>query len=429
MGPADSSLLPQTIGFIAALTTVSISSFLETSITAVKFFELRELSKKLPRYRKLLERLENRPHEVLVPILIFGSLADVTASALMTRLMQDFFAGLNLSEGLGFSVGIALASFLTMLAGQIIPKNFARLQGQQFFGSSLWLTNAVVWVLYPFTKLISGISDMFITLFSASGEHGVEGFTSEQELRFLIDYVSEKNLIEPEKSSMLKNIFQIGSKNVRDILVPENRMITLPSSANLQDALQVFGGHRFSRIPVYDGDKENIIGILYLKDLFLQLQKGNPLQSIKDFVRPVLFVPESMKVSQVLKEFRAQYLHMAIVLSEHGEVAGLVTLEDVLEEIVGEIRDENELIVDRIMSLPDGGWLVDARINIDELGSILHVEFETEDAVTLGGFMIEQLQHLPKKGERVVYQGFCFQVQQATVKQVQQVLVFRERAE
>ena len=141
-------------------------------------------------------------------------------------------------------------------------------------------------------------------------------------------------------------------------------------------------------------------------------------------MRPIIFVPESMKVNQLLKELREQRMHMAMVLNEHGTITGMITLEDVLEEIVGDIKDEHEAIDEKIISLKNGSWLVDARIELEELGALLTLQFETEDALTLSGFLSEQLQHLPRKGERIFYKNFYFQVQQATLKQVKQVLIF-----
>ena len=148
---------------------------------------------------------------------------------------------------------------------------------------------------------------------------------------------------------------------------------------------------------------------------------------LKDIVRPIMFIPESVKVNQLLQEFRNEHMHIAIVLNEHGSVTGLITLEDVLEEIVGEISDEHELTTEKIVKLAQGGWLVDAGITLEELGEFLDITFQTEDSVTLGGFLTEQLQHLPKKGERISYKNYYFQIQRASDKRVNQVLIFEEK--
>ena len=173
--------------------------------------------------------------------------------------------------------------------------------------------------------------------------------------------------------------------------------------------------------------EDNIIGILYQKDIFIPLQKGAKKESIKNIARPVSFVLEGMKVNQALKFFKDKQLHMAIVLDEHGAIAGLVTLEDALEEIVGEIRDEHEGDSSKIISLEDGSWLATGNTTLDELQDLLGISFDAETAITLGGFLTEQLQHVPKKGERIEYRNFIFQIQKATARRILQVLIFNKK--
>jgi CBS domain containing-hemolysin-like protein len=178
---------------------------------------------------------------------------------------------------------------------------------------------------------------------------------------------------------------------------------------------------------VYEKRTDNIIGMVHLKDIFAMLLEDKGEKPLKDLVRPIMFVPESLKISQLLREFRQQHMHIAIVLNEHGSITGLITLEDVLEEIVGEISDEHEPSTEKILPLLQGGWLVDGSVPLEHLSELLQIEFKVEDSVTLGGFLTEYLQHLPKKGERVIYKGYYFQVQKASPKRVNQVLIFEEK--
>ena len=190
--------------------------------------------------------------------------------------------------------------------------------------------------------------------------------------------------------------------------------------------MHVFGDHPFTRLPVYEEKTDNIIGMVHLKDIFMLLSKNEDKQ-LTDIIRPILFIPETIKVNQMLREFRHKHMHIAMVINEHGSITGLITLEDVLEEIVGELRDELEPKTEHIIQLKQGGWLVDASTPLEDVTDLLHITFETEGSVTLGGFITEQLQHLPKKGERFLYKKFYFQVQKASNKRVLQVLVFEEK--
>lgn len=409
--------------FFIALFVTALFSYLETTITAVRFFRIRELAQTTNRYAHLLNTLEMHPHRILITILIANNLANVTTAALSTLIMQQVFCYLQWSEGLGFSAGIALASAMILIFGEILPKNFAKMHGERFMLSTLWMINVAYYLLYPVVKLLSMLSDLII--YRAGSAGASEAFTSEKEIKFLIEYINEKGLMDREKSVMLQNVFRICNTQIKEILIPEPDMITISAQTTIQEALHLFISCQFSRLPVYEGRTDNIIGLLYQKDIFVPLQNAEHDIVIKQIMRPVLFVPESMRVNQILKDFRAEQAHMAIVLDEHGAIAGLVTLEDVLEEIVGEIKDEHEVTHEKIVSLEEQQWLVHGNTSLDELTALLHIDFETE-SVTLAGFLTEILQHLPKKGERVEYKDYIFQVQTASARRVAQVLIFHK---
>lgn len=423
----SSLLYSEIAGFVISLLGCALFSFLETTVTALRLFKLKELATSTTRYKKLLETLEENPHQVLITILIASCLANVTTSALITSIMEQVFARLNLSSGLGFSVGIGFGTFAILLFGEVIPKNIAKIHGEKLFKSSLWITNLTFYILYPFVKLLISVSDLFVSLFGGKSE-STELITSEREIRFLIDYINKKGLIETEKTEMLQSIFNFGSKPVKEIMVPMIDIIMIGTTETLKDALTKFSTYQFSRLPVYENNPDNVIGMIYQKDIFALLSKGED-KLLTELVRPILFVPEGMKINQLLRQFRVERMHMAMVINEYGNVTGLVTLEDVLEEIVGEISDEYEEITEQIVPIQEGSWLVDASVDLDELSPLLGINFEVEDAFTLGGFLMEQLQRLPKKDERILYKNYYFQVQKASHKRVIQVLIYKEGIE
>ena len=423
MGDLPNSLHLQFLGFLVALAVCALFSFLETSITALRLFKIKELAESTQKYKELFQTIEKHPHRIIITILIVSSLANATSAALITHIMETLFARFNLSEGLGFSIGIFIATSSILIFGEIIPKNIARLHGEGLLKSTLWITNTAFYLLYPFVKFLTKISD-FVT--NRIGKKPSEHEPSEKEIQFLIDYIDEKGLMDPDKTEMLQNIFRLGKKPVKEIMVPEIDVITIDSTTKIKDALPIFTKYQFSRLPIFEKDPDNIIGIVYLKDIFLQLEQKAEDKTIKDIIRPIIFVPESLKVNQMLKQLKQKHMHMAMVLTEYGGISGLVTLEDVLEEIVGEIADEYESISDKIITLKENEWLVDAAIPLETLAEVLNITFEAEDVFTLGGFITEQLQHLPKKGDRISYKEYCFQIQKASPKRVLQVLVFKD---
>ncbi len=414
------------IFFFVSLATRAVFSFLETSITAMRLFKLKELSKKTDHYKPLFQALEKTPHQVLVAILIANSLADVLTAALATQITETFFKSLQFSSGLGFFLGIGIATIAIIIFGEIIPKNLAKVRGERLFTSLLWLINLVFYTFYPLVTFLTRFSNAFLYKIAGPSKTKGEGtawISSEQEIQFLIDYIYQKGLMEEEKTEMLQNIFELGHTPVKEIMVPETDVISIPAKYSIQDTLRVFLKHKFTRLPVYEKQKNNIIGMVHQKDIFELLSHGQE-KPLKEIVRPIMFIPESVKVNQLLREFRSQHMHIAMVISEHGGVVGLITLEDVLEEIVGEISDEHEPTTEKIAKLKQGGFLVEANITTEELGEFLNITFESEDSLTLGGFLTEQLQHLPKKGERILYKKYYFQIQKASKKRVQQVLIF-----
>lgn len=408
--------------FLIALCATAIFSYLETAVTAIRFFKIRELSQSIPRYQNILTVLEQAPHRILITTLIACNLANVTAAALSTQLMTNLFAHWHLSAGLGLSAGIALATVCLLIFGEILPKNFAKMHGEEFLGSTLWMINLSYYALFPIVKVLTMLSNQLL----GTKEQNTELITSEKEIKFLIEYINQKQLMEPDKSLMLQNIFRICNTPVSDILVPEPDMVIIDAKKTLHEALSLFVTHQYSRFPVYEDKNDNIVGILYQKDIFKLLQQGEGERNVKEVMRPVLFVPETTKANRMLKDFRDKHVHMAVVLDEHGAIAGLVTLEDVLEEIVGEIKDEHEVDTSTIVLLGDGQWLVSGNTNLHVIANMLHITFQTEHALTIAGFLSEYLQRVPQKSERVEYSDFVFQVQKASPRRVLQVLIFKK---
>ncbi|MBU1008027.1 hemolysin family protein [Candidatus Dependentiae bacterium] len=407
--------------FFGALLFAALFAFLETSFTALRLFKMRELETSVSKYKALFEAWEKKPQRILITILIANNFAHVMCSVFIAEIMQKLFG----NYGLVFGVGIA--TVMILIFGEIIPKSFAKAHHEKLFRASLWMVNFLYRILYPLVTLLLKIANFFSNRFGVRLLEKGEDI-SEKEIEFLIDYSDQKGIIEAEKSEMLQNIFELGETPVNKIMIPRSDIILLASSSSLDDALKVFSAHRYSRLPIYEVKEENIIGFLYHKDVFELVHKKQK-KPLKELVRPILFVPETKKCNQLLSEFLKKRMHMSIVINEYGSVVGLATLEDVIEEIVGEIRDEHEKVRSKIVPLEQGGWLIDASVSLDDLEDLLDIQFPPNGSVTLAGFLSGELQHLPRKGERLVYKGYCFQVQQASPRRVFQVLVFEEGEE
>jgi len=411
------SLVFECICFFIALTFAALFAFLETAFTALRLFKLKELAVTVSKYKSLFISWEKNPQRILITILIANNFAHVLSSVIISNVLQRYMGPW------GLAVGVAVATTMILIFGEIIPKSFAKTHHEKLFSSFLWLINILYHLEYPFVTLLLHIANFIFSQIGGSHVLEKQDIVSEKEIEFLIDYSDEKGIMETEKTEMLQNIFSLGQTAVREIMIPKNDIILFDANMESEKAIEMFCSSRYSRIPVFEGDDDNIIGIIHQKDVFDMLYKSKE-KDLKKLIRPVLFVPETQKINQLLSEFLKKQLHMAIVIDEYGSVAGLATLEDILEEIVGEIADEHEKNTAECVKLERGGWMVNAGMSLEKLEDVLEIKIQTENSVTVAGFMAEKLERLPKKGDRVFFEGFCFQVQQASSHRVLQVLIF-----
>lgn len=409
------------------LTFRATLSFLETSITALRLFRLKELAHTTTQYLPLLQTLEKNPQRVLITIIVANSFVDVTAASLATFIMSTIFTRIGFPSGIGFTFGITFASLGIVVFGEILPKSFAKIRSEHTFKSVLWLINCIYYTLYPFVILLVKFSDY--VMYKVGGKDALESssqwISSEREIQFLINYIHEKGLLELEKREMLQNVFELGRTPIKEVMISSEKIISLEVTTPMEKVFRFFTEHSYTRIPVYENKSDNIIGMVHQKDLFIMLAKGET-KTLRNIVRPIMFVPETMTVIDLLGKFREKQLHIAIVTNEQKTVTGLVTLEDLIEEIVGEISDEHESTIGKIMPMGEDEWVVDATITLEDLGKFLGITFITESSVSLAGFLSELFHHVPQKEEEIVYKNFLFQIQKATPLHVQFVHIYRK---
>lgn len=423
----DSSLYTDALFFLISIAFCGVFSFLETCVAALRLFKLKEMAQTTQRYKLLFHTLEHNPNRILIAILIAYNLAAVISTTLSDSFILHFTNALNFSPVVGKAIHIFVTT-AAILVADLIPKSLATKHGTRLFGSALWMTNITYYVFYPFVTFLSGFTESIARKIAGPPNHETEAQDwgiSEKEIQFLIDYINEKGLMERHKTAMLKSIFELGTTATKEVMIPENSVISINVESTQQEMLELFSKYQFTRIPVYEGEQDNIIGMILQKDFFLVLSSHQE-KTLRDIVRPIMFIPESTKVLRAMKEFREQRMHIAMVINEFGGITGLVTLEDLIEEIVGEINDEYESVPEKIIPVKPSGWLVDASVELELLSEALQIEFEAEDALTLGGFLIEHFQHVPQRGEHLQYKKYDFQIQQSTPKRVIQVLVVKE---
>jgi putative hemolysin len=249
--------------------------------------------------------------------------------------------------------------------------------------------------------------------------------TSEQELLALADAALEEDVIERDERSMIHSVIEFGDTVAREVMVPRPDMTTIASSASVEEAIDVAISHGFSRIPVTGESKDDIAGIVYVKDLMKALRDGRGHTKVASLARAARFAPEGKRVSELLREMQVSKSHMAVVLDEYGGTAGLVTLEDLIEELVGDISDEYDRDEAQLERLPNGDLRVNAMMNIEDLNSVLDVEWPSDDWDSVGGLVFNELGHPAAEGEQVEYEGFLLRAERVKGRRIGRVRISR----
>jgi CBS domain containing-hemolysin-like protein len=251
-------------------------------------------------------------------------------------------------------------------------------------------------------------------------------FITENEIRALAEVASDEEQIEEEEKELIHSIFEFGDTIVREVMVPRPDIVAVEADKTLHDVQALVLRHGFSRIPVFQDDLDNVVGFVFAKDVLKALYQGKADMPLTDIVRPAHFVPESKKVADLLREMQQEKFHIALVTDEYGSVSGLVTLEDLLEELVGEITDEYDREEPPVVDLGNGVYRVDGRLGIDEVNELLDTELPDEEWDTVGGLMLGLLGSIPEQGEEVTFQDLVFKAEKVNGRRIAQVLITRK---
>jgi CBS domain containing-hemolysin-like protein len=411
------------VELIALIILLFLSAFFsstETALTAIGKARVRRLVEEKKKGAVRLERLLSEPQRFLATILLGNNLVNVLATALATDLSIKAFD----SAGIGIATG--LMTFFILVFGEITPKTLAIRHTEKvaLLGAKPIYFLGVI--LYPLARLFIGISQIFMRILGESAIHG-EPFLTQEEIKAMIKLGEEEGVIEEGERELIHSVFEFGETIVREIMVPRTDMVCLSSEVSVEEAIKVALDKGFSRIPVYEGNIDNIVGIFYLKDAIAELRKGRGNKKVSEVARSAYFVPEAKKIDELLKELQKYKVHMAIVLDEYGGTSGLVTIEDILEEIVGEIFDEYDVAKPLVQHLKEGKLRIDARLDLGRAEKLLNINFpEDADYDTIGGFVYDFFGRIPVQGEKLDYNDWEFVVEKVEGKRISKILAVRK---
>jgi putative hemolysin len=361
----------------------------------------------------ILEYVRN-PNQVIVTSLLASGVFAAGAVLCLLILVAAWW-GTSLTDLL---VPGLVAALVLAVGGRVLPRALVSVRPE---GSALLLVRAysVVDVLFrPFTWLVR-------RLLSRISEDVSSDFIAAEEFKAVAEESEETPRLEDEKRELLHSIFEFGDTTAKEVMVPRIDMIMAEASTPRREILGLVAQHGHSRIPVYDGSVDKIIGVVHVKQLIDSGRFAGDDTPVREFVRPVMFVPETKKIDELLREFQEKKSHLAIVVDEYGGTAGMATLEDVLEELVGEIEDETDTGEILFEAQPDGSYLVAAKIDLDDLNEQLSLHLPTENSDTLGGFIYELVGKVPTVGEKVDYNGLRFLIDRVHRQRIVRVRIER----
>lgn len=407
------------IQMLVVIVLLALSAFFssaETALTTVNKMRIRTLADAGDKRAQTLTKVIEDPGKMLSTILVGNNIVNLSASSLLTALTMDLFG----SRAVGAATGIL--TLLILVFGEITPKTMSTLYAEKVAMAYARVIFVLMKVMTPVIFCVNQMSMIVLFIMRVDPNKKQDAIT-EDELRTIVEVSHEEGVIESEEKKMINNVFDFGDTVARDVMVPRIDMVMVDVNATWDELMEIFREEKFTRVPVYEDSTDNVIGIINMKDLLLF--DHSRAFSIRDFLRQPLYTYEFKKTAELMVEMRKTFNNIVIVLDEYGATAGLITLEDMLEEIVGEIRDEyDEDEEDEIVQIGKDEYLVNGSLKLTDLNDHLGLDLESEDYDSIGGLVIGLLDHLPAEGETVTYHHLKLTVEHVEKNRTDKIRIF-----
>lgn len=401
-------ILPQIL-FIAGLILLNgFFSMSEMAIVSANRFKVQSLVSEGDKRAEKLEKLMAQPSNFLATIQVGITFAGFFTAGQATKSFESRLAPLfhavpllaPYSETVAFVLITLIVSYFTLVFGELLPKRLALQKPEAIaLGVSGTITN-VSKAVKPFVKLLSGSTTFFAKLFGIHSDN-IEEEISISEIRAKIEEGKERGVFNQTERDMLDGIFEFDNRLAREVMTPRTDVVLVDIAEEPDNIIRIVTNGRFTRLPVYEGDPDNIIGILVIKDLYREYINKGSIKDIRKIMRDIFFAPETKHIDDLFKQMQSQNQHLAVLIDEYGGFSGIVTIEDLLEEIVGNIFDEHDITFTEINRIGRDTYVVDGMVTVDQINDDLNLDLDTENADTIGGYFIEKLGRVPEKGDRI----------------------------
>lgn len=386
----------------------------ETAFSCLNRIRIKNKAENGNKRAALVLRLVDKYDEMLSTILVGNNIVNILCSSVATL----FFVDLLQDPDLGATVSTVVITVLLLIFGEISPKTIAKERPEGLAMFSAPILRFFMIVLKPVAFVFKLWQSLLGVLFKSPADQGI----TEEELLTIVDEAEQDGNLDKDESELIRSAIEFNELEVRDIFTPRIDISAIPADITKEKAAEVFSETGYSRLPVYEGTLDNITGILYLKDFYNTAY--NRKTDIHEIIKPVIYVPRSKKISDLRKELQEQQLHIAVVTDEFGGTVGIVTLEDILEELVGEIWDEHDEIIREISEVDENKYIVSGKANIEKVFETLDMDSDFE-AITVGGWVMEILERIPSTGETFTYQNLQVQVLKMMGRRIDQVEILR----
>ncbi len=414
------------IDFTLFIFFIALSGFfssVETALTSLDKLSAKELLKENSRKAKLLNVWLENPNRLLTAILIGNNFVNVCASITATLLAINLSDHFDIKQSLLVGIAAGLVTLIILVFGEITPKLFAKQNSKKVVLFSLKPLFILAGLLSPVIKVLVFTANLLIRMLGGKTSKYISVFT-EDEIRAMIDISADEGVIEKEENKMIKEVLDFGDTIVREVMLPRISMKCIDINTPVEQVIRKVVEIGHSRIPVYRKTIDDMVGTLYARDI-LNAINGGKLLSIEEHMRQVKFVPETKKVMDLLNEFKKGRFHMAVVVDEYGVTSGLITMEDLLEEITGEIHDEYDIDEKVFQRTDDGAVIVLAKEGLDKVEDELGVELPSDNFDSIGGLVIDLFGRIPKKGESIAFRNLKFIIEESSRKRIIKIKIIK----